>query len=345
MSITRATGFLATLSLMLSFQATSAGEAFFSEDGASVFLAPCGTASGLIQIDVASGEVTHAPLPKELQEECIESIARGSDGEVLFLAKDAVWVWTPDAAKGKQVKRVCPTAPVVNATNLFVDTTADSPLQDCLFVSGTDAENPEGDPRFFGRRPAAKATFEPIFCRSVNDAVSGLFAEDGRLYFTCNRDIWEGGIQMEEDTTMGRLGVLVAARTAPLAVLTTDEGGGGMGVVNVAVAGKWIYAHLQGRHMSAIVRTPKPAKAIYAPGLDAEGGPSIKQQHTAMAKALTQTQIITEDAENPIGLCAIEVDGAPLVFYYDPALTDKGSSLMLWEGEGKPRAIGYLPEQ
>ncbi|WP_395753108.1 hypothetical protein [Prosthecobacter sp.] len=293
-------------------------------------------------MDIATGRITRAPLPPELKDESIESVAAGSEGEALFLAKNGVWVWTPGAAT--PVKHVCATAPVFNAADLFVATVPGTPLTDCLFVSGNETADATSRGTFYGRKPGSKQPFLSIFCRRVDDATSGIFSTDGRLFFVSHGDLWEGGIQVDDDTGTERLGTLVGARIAPLAVLNTDEANGGsMWVEHVAPAGKWIYAKLRGHHMAALVRTPMPAKPLYAPS--SSDSPSTQDHLAAMSHALSKTEIITEDYEHVDAFCATEVGGKPRVFFCGDVEDGKGPAMMLWEGAGKPRVFGHLPAQ
>lgn len=328
-------------SFTLSLPSGIAGEAFFAKDGKTVTMGLNNALTGLVQVDIATGKITQAPLPKEIKDEGIDSVARGGDGEALFLAKDAVWVWTP-----KAVKRIYSTAPVVGAMDLFVATQPGTPLTDCLFVSGNETADATTMGSFYGRKPGSKSkAFVSVFCRRVSDATGGVFSDDGRLFFISNGDLWEGGIQMDDDSGMERLGTLVGARIAPLAISNTDEAnGGGMWINHVAPAGNWIYVQLRGRHMATLLRTPMPAKPLYAPG---EGDfPTVKNQLDAMTHSLTKTQIIADDLGDVFGFCATEVAGKPRVFYCTRTeAEDKGPAMLLWEGEGQARIIGYLPAE
>jgi hypothetical protein len=333
----------ASVALTFSFQSSLANEAFFSKDGKTVTMGLGGRGiGGLMQVDIATGKITQAPMPAELKDESIDSVAAGSEGEALFLAKNGVWVWTPGAAK--PVKHVCATAPVVNATDLFVATVPGTPLTDCLFVSGNETADATSMGTFYGRKPGGKHPFLSIFCRRVSDATGGVFSADGRLFFIAHGDVWEGGIQVDDDTGMERLGTLVGARIAPLGVLNTDEANGGsLWVEQVAPAGKWLYVKLRGHHMATLLRTPMPAKPLYAPS--SSDSPSTQDHLAAMSQALNKTEIITEDYEHVDGFCATEVDGKPRVFFCGDVEEGKGPALMLWEGAGKPRVIGHLPAQ
>jgi hypothetical protein len=317
-----------------------AGDAFFSPDGATVTMGLCGPRTGLFQVDVASGKITKAPLPKELAEECIESVARGSEGEALFIAKDAVWVWKADAKPA--VKRVCSTAPVVGATDLFVVTQEGSPLKDILFVSGNEKEDGAAMPAMWGRRPGAKS-FVQVFCRRVNGAAAGTPTSDGRFFFESGGDLWEGGITLlDESDDLTRIGVLVGARIAPVAALNTDEGnGGGQWVSKITVAGGWIYCGLRGHHLGSVVRVPVPAKPMHVPNSD--DFPSVKDQLDAMLASLKGAEVLEEDADRLEGFCATEVNGKPRLFYIAP--DEQGPAMQLWEGAGKPRVIGHLPTE
>lgn len=324
-----------------------AGEAFFSKDGKTVTLALDRALTGLVQVDLATGNITQAPLPADLAGEGIPCVARGSDGEALFLAKDAVWVWTPGAAT--PVKRICATAPVVNAQDLFVATMPGSPLTDCLFISGHEKEDDTGGAysagTFYARKPGAKNVFTSVFCRRVREATGGAFSADGRLFFVSEGDLWEGGIAMEEDGGMERFGVLVGARIAPLAILNTDEANsGGMWAMDVFPAGRYLYVRLHGRHMTGILRMEMPAKPMYAPASD--DSPSVQSQLSAMHGALSKTEVLNEDLGDAFGFCATEAGGKPLFFYCDRTDAEgKGPAMFLWDGKSQPRIIGYLPPE
>ncbi len=332
----------ASLALTLSLQPSRGNEAFFSKDGQTVTAALGDRGFGLMQVDVATGKITPAPLPAELKDESINSVAAGSEGEVLFLAKSGVWVWTPGAAT--PVKHVCATAPVVDAADLFVCTVPGTPLTDCLFISGNEAADATSRGVLYGRKPGGKHPFLSIFCRRVGDATGGVFSSDGRLFFVTNGDVWEGGIQADDDAGTERLGTLVGARIAPLGIMNTDEANAGsMWVQHVAPAGKWIYAQLRGHNMASILRIPMPAKALYSP--TSGDSPSTQDQLAVMSHSLNKTEVVTEDSEHVDGFCATEVDGKTRLFFCGDADEDKGAALMLWEGAGKPRVIGHLPKE
>ena len=344
MKITRLPLLLLCTSIsLMPLLAARANEGFFSKDGQTVTIGLGDRGiSGLLQVDIATGKITQAPLPAELKDESIDSVARGGEGEALFLAKNAVWVWTPGAAT--PVKHVCATAPAMNAMELFVATTPGTPFTDCLFVSGNETADASSLGSFYGRRPGAKNTFQSVFCRRVSDATGGVFSTDGRFFFISRGDVWEGGLQPNDDTGSERLGTLVGARIAPLAALYTDEANGGsLWVDHVAPAGNWIYVQMRGRHMATVLRMPLPAKPLYTPA--SQDSPGIQDQLSAMSQALARTEIIAEDMEFASGFCATEVDGRPRVFYVSDMEDEKGLAMMLWEGSGKPRVIGHLPRE
>ncbi len=331
---------VASVSVACIFSATQiqAAESFFSADGSTVTMVTR-RSPGLVKVNVKSGKVTQAPLPKELKEEFIESVARGGEDEALFLAKDAVWVWKEDSTP--PVKRVCSTAPVVGAMDLFVVTDEKSPLHDTLFVSGTEKDDTSGRPVFYGRKPGAK-TFTSVFCRRVESAQTGAFAEGGRFFFTGNGDVWEGGILPEEDASIGRLGVLVGARIAPMAVLNTDEGNsGGLWVSQIVPVEDNLYLRMRGRHMGAILRIPMPAKPLYTP--DSEEQPAIEAQLDAMKQALSKAEVIEDELEDAEAFCAIELADAHRLFYC--TRDEKGLAMIVINGDAKPKVIGYLPEE
>ena len=96
--------------------------------------------------------------------------------------------------------------------------------------------------------------------------------------------------------------------------------------------------------MGSIVRSPVPAKPMHAP--DGDEFPSVRNQLDAMLDSLKGAEVIMEDSGRVEGFCAVEVIGKPRQFYVAPIPDDeKGPAMQLWEGEGKPRVIGYLPSE
>lgn len=329
-----------SLACVFSTSQIQAAESFFSADGSTVTMVTW-RSPGLVKVDIKSGKITKAPLPKELNKEHIESIARGSEDEALFLAKDAVWVWKADSTP--PVKRVCATAPVVDASDLFVVTDDKSPLKDALFVSGIDKEYPGGKWTFYGRKPGAKA-FTSVFCRRVDSAQAGVFSRGGRLFFASGGDVWEGGISVDpdEDPAMERFGVLVGARIAPLGMLNTDESNGGsMWVHQIVPVEDTLYIRMRGRHMGAILRIPMPAEPLYSP--DSEEQPGLQDHIDAMKLSLAKAEIIKDDLEDAEAFCAIELADAHRLFYC--SRDEKGVAMIVIHGDAKPKVIGYLPEE
>ena len=75
------------------------------------------------------------------------------------------------------------------------------------------------------------------------------------------------------------------------------------------------------------------------------GFPTVKAAYGAMSLVMGKAEVIAEDLEDIYGLCAAEVDGKPLVFFYTrPGEDVKGPPLMLWNGVGEPKVIGHLPK-
>lgn len=304
--------------------AANAGSAFFAPDGKTVTLAP---SNGLGSVDVETCAFKPLALPSKLQKEEIGSIARGADGEVLFVAQDAIWV-----LKGQEpARQICKTSPLQDVRDLVAVTDAQSPIKDWLMISAVgkpqDPKAPESRPLLYGRAPGDKG-FGEIFCRRTPTVTSASFGPDGRFFFVCDGDVWEGSVSTGDD---GWKGVLNGARIAPLATLSTNiANAGAMWVREVAVAGKWIYAVLSGHHMGAIVRTPLPTPQTTE-------DPSIIDQYRTMAETLAKAEVITEDFEHFPNFCVCEVNGKPRLFF-----TNR-QDLMLWEGK-EVKAIGKLPE-
>lgn len=317
------------------------GEAFFTTDGQSVVMGMC-RQNGLVKVDLASGKITHAALPAEIKEECIESVARGGEGEALFIAKGSVWVWMPD---GKApARRVCSTGSALDASNLFVMNQKDGTLKDALMLTGNSKDTQAYSiGHFFGRKPGAKTAFREVFCRRVGDATAGVFSDEGRFFFVANGDVWEGDFVIEDDSDEGWLATLVGARVAPLAIATTDgANSGSMTTRVVAPVGKWLYVQLSSRHEATLVRVPMPAAPLYTH--ETQDYPTVQAQLDAMSGSLAKAQILVDGLGDVSGFCASQVDGQPRMFYCTQTEAEgKGPAMFLWEGKGEPRIIGYLP--
>jgi len=317
-----------------------AADAFFMPDGKTVITsvagAPFTSLKGLAKIDIPSGKVTPIPLPPGFEE--IDSIARGAEGEILFLAKDAVWV----LKNGEPPRKIVSTAPLKHPSDLFVCTDKGSSVHDWLFVTGSEEPKNKDETiqrAFYGRKPGSKK-FEAIFCRRVENAVAGAYSTDGRLFFVSSGDVWEGEIA-DSSTTGGWLGTLTGIRLAPVAFGNTDlANAGSLQVMQVCPAGKWVYTYLQGHHMGDLVRTPIPTKPAYGKG-SAEL-PTLDAHYAALSRALAKTEVIPGDFEYCYGLCATEVNGKPQLFFYTRD-GQPGAALMLWTGAGEPKLIGRLP--
>lgn len=312
----------------------SAGDSFFSADGKTVTFAPAMRTGHLLRVDIESGKLTELPLPANLKTADVSGLARGGEGEALFIAEKAVWVMKDDGT----VKKVCDTGPAENAENLFVSVKPGQPLKDWLFLSGTPKD--ETSFIFFARKPGQK-TFGDVFCRRADDVRAGAFADDGRLFFSSHGDIWEGGFDPEEETGI-RMATLVGARIAPVGMLNTDMTNSGSRYVGgLAPAGKWLYAALRGRHQGSIIRVPIPAKPLY--NQDSEEQPETKPHLEAMRAALDKVELIVAETGGISAFCACEVEGKALVFYRG-ARDEKGLGLWLWNGSGEPKRLANEPD-
>ena len=126
-------------------------------------------------------------------------------------------------------------------------------------------------------------------------------------------------------------------------MLNTDEGNsGGLWANHVCPAGGWIYVQLRGRHTSAILRTPLPAKPLYAP--DSADFPKVSAQLKLMGGMLGGAKVIVDEMGDMSGFCATEVAGSPRVFFCTRSGQGEGkAAMMLWDGAGAPTAIGHIP--
>ncbi len=316
--------------VLLTISCAGAGDAFFSNDGSTVTFAPLYGSGKLLRLDVAGGKLTELPLPAELKDATVNGLARGGQGEALFIAGPAVWVMTDDGT----VKRITELGKVKEAQNLFVATKPGTPITDWLFLSGIDG-SPGSSQEFFARKPGGKG-FRDVFCRRVDNVDCGCFADDGRFFFAGGGDLWEGGFAVEDDPE-GRIATLIGARFAPVATLNTDSANGGsMFISQLSAAGKWIYAGMSGRHMGCILRVPIPDKSLYTD--DASDLPEPKDHLEAMRASLEKTELLVTDTDGLTSFAACEVDGKPRVFY-----RGEGAALWLWDATGAPREIAEEP--
>jgi hypothetical protein len=307
-----------------------AGDAFFSTDGATVTFVPRFESGQLWRLEVAAGKLTALPLGAELKSETPGGVARGAEGETLFTAGKSAWVLKPDGTP----KRVCDLGTAIGAEGLFVGVKPGTPVTDWLFVSASGGGE-DGRREFFARKPGTKS-FDGVFCRRVRNAEAGCFADDGRLFFVSDGDVWEGEIAPDEDLANG-VGVLTGARVAPLALLNTDSANAGsMFVRSLEAAGPWLYAGLAGRHMGCILRMPLPAQTLY--DSKSKELPDPKTQIEAMRASLEKTELIVADTGGLSAFAACEVNGRPLVFY-----RGEGPELFLWNGSGAPKQIAEEP--
>jgi len=313
------------------FQSTAA-QGFFSRDGKTVTLIH---GNKLGQVDIASGQYQPIPLPGELGDAYIVSVATGAPGETWLLTNEAVWVMKD----GADPQQVCSTAPLEGPHDLFVITQADSPMKDWIVVSAGKTGGYHGtNPTFHARKPGDES-FGSIFCRRVQAAEAGYVAADGRFFFTSAGDVWEGRIEATPGD-QENLAELLGARIAPLAMRDTDASYGGLGgVEQVATAGRWLYAKLRGRHVAAIVRTQLPPKPNYeAVTVNRRG---MQQKYQSMQQSLSKVEILTV-GDDMAGFCVCEVKGKPRLFY--AARIHDQTNLMLVDGSGAPRVIGHIDE-
>jgi hypothetical protein len=313
----------------------AAGDSFFSADGSTVTFAPLHETGYLLRAEIAGGKVTKLPLPPALKDANITGLARGGQGEALFIAGPAVWVMKDDGT----VKKVCDTGTMETPENLFVAVKPGTAITDWMFLSGVPKED-GGTPVFYARKPGQKA-FGDVFCRRIESVNCGCFAEDGRFFFAGRGDVWEGGFQTEDEPD-SRMAVLIGARIAPVALLSTDEGNSGsVWVGGLSAAGKWLYAGLTGRHEGAVVRIPIPDKTLYSE-MAAEGY-TLKGHLDTMRSSLDKTELIVADTGGLTAFCAAEINGQGHVFYRTE--DDEGHGLFLWNGSGAPKKLGREPAE
>ena len=314
-----------------------ADNAFFSADGQTVYFLPRFKSGIIWQADVASGELTAIPLPKELKGAAPTGIARGGEGEMLLMAGKAAWVRKEDGT----TKRLCDSGPAQEPLNILIATAPESPVADWLFVTADDPAD-TGRQIFFARKPVTKA-FRNEYCRRVRSVGAGTFTKDGRLFFAADGDLWEGSFDKEDEDPDLPAATLIGARIAPVGTLNTDSAnGGGMFAGALAAAGEWIYVGLGGHNMGSILRVPVPSKPLYSDAEAAFPGPQAHLQ--AMSRTLAKTEVLVENAGRMDAFAACEIDGKPTVFYRG-GIDTEGLGLWLWTSGAKPRRLAIEPEE
>jgi hypothetical protein len=310
-----------------------AADAFFSPDGSVVTFISLLAEGGVWQLNLGTKELKKVPLGEPLKSKTILSIAKGAQGELLFLTEEGAWVHSE-----KGIRPLAKLGTAVTPNDLCAAPPNLGPLSDCLFVSALDKSSPEsGEVHFHFRKPGTKE-FAPVFCRRISHVSAGSFAADGRFFFAGEGDLWEGGFEMDA-TGGGAPCVLSGVRIAPLAMMNTDAGNGGnMWVDQVEAAGKHVYVRLAGRHMGAIVRVPMPEVPATAEKSPAMGG--LADHYKFLQEALGKVHIIVDTADEITASAAAMVNGKAQVFFRRAA-GDGKHGLWLWEeGSTEPLPVG-----
>jgi hypothetical protein len=283
--------------------AATASEATFSPDGKTLWLLSR-ESDALISFKSGDPAPKRTALPKALTGESTPSEILSDAGGLLIAGPTKLWQWNPAEPKSEP-KSVADLPPQFGLTGLSRAEGTD--LAGTIFISGYhsfDSEHPA--PKDFNESntlyglKAGEKTFKSVFVRRL-EHVTGCPAFSGeRMVFAGDSDVWEGGIEIEEDSE-DRLGSLWGFRTTPLAMANTDAGNSGsMGTRSVVIAGGTIWAELRGRHMGALVSLPLLKKPADQEPPDLADSWKIQREQLALAKAI---RISPGEDEPPTDVC------------------------------------------
>lgn len=268
------------------FPSASATEAAFSADGKTLYAL---SREGDALLAFESGNVTpkQIPLPKPLAGDASQLLT--DPYGLLVTAAGKLWHWNP--ADAKTTPKVAATLPA--SFQVFgLGRAQGEGVAGMILISGWysfDSAKPkpkvaDENASLFGLKPGGK-DFKPVFVRRLEHVTACPAFAGNRMVFGGDHDLWEGGLEGEEEGMEFRAGTLWGHRSAPLGMFNTDgANGGGLGVRQVVIAGDTVWAALGGRHMGALVSVPLEKKAADQdhPGL-AEAW-QIQREQLAQAK-------------------------------------------------------------
>ncbi|MGC4015683.1 MAG: hypothetical protein QM755_14345 [Luteolibacter sp.] len=265
-----------------------ATEAAFSADGKTLY-AISRTGDGLLAFEPGSVTPKPIPLPKAFGGEASQLLADPQG--LLVAAAGKLWQWNPTDPKTAP-KLV---APLPASFQVFGLGRAEGEgVAGNLLISGwysLDPQKPkpknvDENASLFALKPGGKA-FKPVFVRRLEHVTACPTFSNGRMVFGGDHDLWEGGLDGEEEDMDFRAGTLWGHRTAPLGMFNTDgANGGGMGVRQVVIAGDTVWAALGGRHMGALVSVPLEKKTAEQEHPELADAWKIQREQLAQAKAV-----------------------------------------------------------
>ncbi len=297
--------------LALGSSAAQASEAAFSPDGKTLW-ALSRESDALLSYKLGSPAPERVALPKALAGESPVTELLADAKGLLFAGAGKLWQWNPAEPKSAP-KPLADLPPQFDLTGL--SRAEGEGLAGTLFISGYhsfDSEHPapkdfNDSNTLYGLKPGQK-TFKSVFVRRL-EHVTGCPAFSGeRMAFAGDSDVWEGGIETEDDVE-DRLGSLWGFRTTPLAMANTDAGNGGsMGTRTLVIAGGTIWAELRGRHMGSLVSVPLLKKPADQEPPDLVDSWKIQRDQLAQAKAVklpgAEGEPPTDISESIDSLCA-----------------------------------------
>ncbi|BCU76130.1 hypothetical protein [Luteolibacter sp. LG18] len=275
------------LGLISLAQSASAAEAAFSSDGKTLF-ALSREGDKLLAFEAGNATPKQIPLPKPFGDDASQLLTDPQG--LLVTAGGKLWQWNPADAKAAPKAL----APLPGSFQVFGLSRAEGEgVAGTLLISGwyaLDSAKPkpkdvDENASLFGLKPGAKA-FKPVFVRRLERITACPVFSNGRMVFGGDHDLWEGGLEAEEDVDF-RSGTLWGHRSAPLGMLNTDgANGGGMGVREVVIAGDTVWAALGGRHMGSLVSVPLEKKPPEAEHPDLVEAWKIQREQLSQTKAV-----------------------------------------------------------
>lgn len=283
-----------------------AGDAAFSPDGRTLW-AFNREGDSLLRITLGQPGANAVPIPKSIRAEPFPGLLLADESGVQMVAGGKLWRWNPSAPDSKPASLAdLPTG--FQAYGLSRG--SQGSLKGVFFISGhhASAKNPDdADHSLYALKPGAKA-FANVFVRRLEAISAAPTFIGSRALFGGSGDVWDGGIEPEEDST-GLFGYAFGYRCAPIALANTDAGNGGsMGVAEIVIAGDTVWAGLRGRHLGALVSLPLVKRDNTDDHPDLNEQWNIQREQLSRAKALKfrpdSDAEETDTFESLGGLCA-----------------------------------------
>jgi len=327
-----------------------ASEAAFSADGKTLRVLST-QAPVLLSFKLGDPTPVKTPLPKEMAGEDGASALLADPQGLLVAGGGKLWLWNPADPKVGP-KAVAPLPPQFYVGG--ISRAEGKGIAGMIMLSGFHSVDPKkplpkdvyAETTLYGMKPGGKG-FLSVFVRRLRTITACPAFGGERMVFGGDNDLWEGGLEVEEDLTE-RAGSLWGHRSAPLAMANTDSGNsGGMGVRSVVIAGSNVWAALGGHLMGALVSVPLSAKPAVEDHPDLAESWKVQHDQLALAKAVqlppAQGEQPSDIIESVDALCAWN---SPNGEWKVAFRADHKTFWLLEKGAKEPKRIGSeLPRE